>query len=300
MKIENFILFLIGLIFIVSGVSKSLNSYEFINKLISYKLGYLSYIAPLISNLEIYLGLTFIFKINVRLSLLISVFIIVVFSIIYVYGNYYLGIFDCGCFGDFIILTPFQTLLKNFLLTIAFVYLLVGNKLMLKSQFNLKTIKMYFLFAFCAVSFTVSGFTIDQPLSSILKYNSLIGTKINKTTLSHINDFKVEKEFVLFVFSPICDHCWNSTENIKKISESKVFGKVFGIISNSKKGFLKQYEQKFNTNFKTIIIEKKILLDTFGNGYPKLLVIKNGKIVRIYKNDEIPCLEILKTHFNIK
>ena len=111
--------------------------------------------------------------------------------------------------------------------------------------------------------------------------------------------FSKDGNFTIFVYSPICDHCWNATANVKEINESKLFGDVIGVISTSKKDFLQDYEKSFTPNFKTVVIDKKTLLDTFGNGYPKLLIIRNGKIVKVYNNSEIPCVKILKSHLKI-
>jgi hypothetical protein len=86
---------------------------------------------------------------------------------------------------------------------------------------------------------------------------------------------------------------------VKEINESKLFGDVIGVISTSKMDFLQDYEKSFSPNFKTVVIDKKTLLHTFGNGYPKLLIIRNGKIVKLYNNSEIPCVKILKSHLKI-
>lgn len=285
---------LLGLIFLFSGFSKAIDSQAFISKLWEYHLGYFSYSAPLISGLEVFLGLSIVFSINPRICLTIGLILISLFTIIFLFGNFFLGVKDCGCFGDILHLSTTETILKNLFLITGFIYLLS-----IKTERRTNRIIQLLVFSASALSFSLSGYTIDNSLASLLVFNKLEGTSISETKLSNISTFTKNKNFTVFVYSPICEHCWNATANVKTINDSKLFGDVVGVISSSKKEFLFDYEKNFSPNFKTIVIDKKLLLDTFGNGYPKLLIIKNGKVVKVYRNSEIPCLQILKSHLKI-
>jgi hypothetical protein len=191
-------------------------------------------------------------------------------------------------------MTIIETIIKNLFLIIGFIYLLC-----LKIERRTNRLMQLLVFTISAISFSLSGYTIDNSLVSTLAFNKLEGKSISDTKLSNIALFPKNRNFTIFVYSPICEHCWNATANVKSINESKLFGDVVGIISSSKKEFLVDYEKNFTPNFKSIVIDKKVLLDTFGNGYPKLLIIKNGKIVKGYNNEQIPCLQILKTQFKM-
>ncbi|CAN1576786.1 hypothetical protein MCERE19_04016 [Spirosomataceae bacterium] len=283
-----------GLIFLFSGFSKAIDSQAFINKLWEYGFGYFGYLAPLVSSLEIYLGLSILLRYNVRISLFVGLILTSLFSIFFLFGNFFLGVKECGCFGEIIHLTTTETIIKNLFLIIGFTYLLKGK---IESRAN-KPIQLLVLLV-SAISFSLSGYTIDNSLVSTFTFNKLEGKSISETKLSNISMFSKDGNFTIFVYSPICDHCWNATANVKEINESKLFGDVIGVISTSKKDFLQDYEKSFTPNFKTVVIDKKTLLDTFGNGYPKLLIIRNGKIVKVYNNSEIPCVKILKSHLKI-
>jgi uncharacterized membrane protein YphA (DoxX/SURF4 family) len=283
-----------GLIFLFSGFSKAIDSQAFINKLWEYGFGYFGYLAPLVSSLEIYLGLSILLRYNVRISLFVGLILTSLFSIIFLFGNFFLGVKECGCFGEIIHLTTTETIIKNLFLIIGFTYLLKGK---IESRAN-KPIQLLVLLV-SAISFSLSGYTIDNSLVSTFTFNKLEGKSISETKLSNISMFSKDGNFTIFVYSPICDHCWNATANVKEINESKLFGDVIGVISTSKMDFLQDYEKSFTPNFKTVVVDKKTLLHTFGNGYPKLLIIRNGKIVKVYNTSEIPCVKILKSHLKI-
>jgi uncharacterized membrane protein YphA (DoxX/SURF4 family) len=292
--LKKITVFFLGVVFITSGFSKAIDSQAFINKLREYGIGYFSYLAPLVSGLEIYLGLSILLRYNIRISLLVGLILTSLFSIIFLFGNFFLGVKECGCFGEIIHLTTTETIIKNLFLIIGFIYLL---KLKIESSAN-KPIQLLVLLV-SAISFSLSGYTIDNSLVSTFTFNKLEGKRISETKLSNISMFTKNRNFTIFVYSPICEHCWTATANVKTINDSKLFGELVGVISSSKKEFLLEYEKNFTPNFKSIVVDKKLLLETFGNGYPKLLIIKNGIIVKIYKNEDIPCLLILKTHLKI-
>jgi hypothetical protein len=292
--VKNLIIVAISLLFILSGFSKVIDSQGFINKLWEYRIGYFSYLGPLLSSLEIYLGLSILLRYNIRISLFVGLILTSIFSIIFLFGNFFLGIKECGCFGEIIHLTTTENIIKNLILIIGFIYLLKGK---IESRAN-KPIQLLVLLV-SAISFSLSGYTIDNSLVSTFTFNNLEGKSISETKLSNITLFTKNRNFTIFVYSPTCDHCWNATANVKEINESKLFGDVIGVISTSKMDFLQDYEKSFSPNFKTVVIDKKTLLHTFGNGYPKLLIIRNGKIVKLYNNSEIPCVKILKSHLKI-
>jgi uncharacterized membrane protein YphA (DoxX/SURF4 family) len=285
---------ILSLVFLISGFSKVVDSNGFIGKMFEFGFGYFSYIAPLISAFEIFIGLSILFKYNVKQNLITGLILTLLFSVVYIYLNIFFGIDDCGCFGDFLTLTPLQALLKNGVIIFVFLFLLKNN---IKPTNN-NIVKISILLI-SAISFSLSGYTINNSLVSVFTFNNLEGKSISESKLSKISLFTKNRNFTIFVYSPTCDHCWNATANVKEINESKLFGDVIGVISTSKMDFLQDYEKSFTPNFKTVVVDKKTLLHTFGNGYPKLLIIRNGKIVKVYNTSEIPCVKILKSHLKI-
>ncbi len=122
--VKNLIIVAISLLFILSGFSKVIDSQGFINKLWEYRIGYFSYLGPLLSSLEIYLGLSILLRYNIRISLFVGLILTSIFSIIFLFGNFFLGIKECGCFGEIIHLTTTENIIKNLILIIGFIYLL--------------------------------------------------------------------------------------------------------------------------------------------------------------------------------
>jgi hypothetical protein len=112
---------LTGIVFLLSAISKlpSLEQFGWMIVETSF-LGWVSaeWLARLFVGLELFLGCMMIFQFYVRkIAVPIAIFIILLFSaylmmVIALYGN--TG--NCGCFGEWIPMTPVQSLLKNLVL----------------------------------------------------------------------------------------------------------------------------------------------------------------------------------------
>jgi hypothetical protein len=60
-KIHHLFAILLGLTYIISGVTKGMSIGSFVNLLLSYGTSWLSYFAPIITGFEIFLGFGYLF-----------------------------------------------------------------------------------------------------------------------------------------------------------------------------------------------------------------------------------------------
>jgi uncharacterized membrane protein YphA (DoxX/SURF4 family) len=117
---------ILGTVFIFSGFVKAVDplgsAYKFADYFSAFKLEFLSFIsmplAVLLSAFELVLGLTLILGYRRRIIYRVVLWFMAFFTLL----TFILAIFnpvtDCGCFGDAIILTNWQTFLKNVILMI--------------------------------------------------------------------------------------------------------------------------------------------------------------------------------------
>lgn len=161
-KIELFSL-IAGIIFILSGVSKSMDAAAFSNIITEYGFANFSFISPIIILAEITIGLGLIFQILQKTFAGISTVIILFFTLIYLYGSIFLNIQDCGCFGKFTFLntSPFIVLTRNTLL----LYLLIIVWIKGKDELSASKWTYLTIFSFiCLISF-VTGYTYNTTHS---------------------------------------------------------------------------------------------------------------------------------------
>lgn len=125
--LTNVCRFLLAFTFVISGFVKAVdpvgNSYkieEYINALLGASLSEAShlpiYLSIMQSSFEFLLGTCLLWGVRRKFVSVLSLFTLLIFTIITFYIAVYNPIQECGCFGDFIYLTNWQSLYKNLLL----------------------------------------------------------------------------------------------------------------------------------------------------------------------------------------
>lgn len=124
---------LIGLIFIISGAVKAIDPMGFSFKLEEYfspsvfNMPWLEpfalYIAIFVVVLEILLGVMLVLGTQLKFTLFSLIGLCVFFGFLTFYSAYFNKVTDCGCFGDAIKFTPWQSFFKDVALLIGLIFL---------------------------------------------------------------------------------------------------------------------------------------------------------------------------------
>lgn len=129
---------LVGLLFIISGLIK-------LNDPIGFSFKLEEYFSPAVLNItflepfalglaiflvtvEIILGVMLLVGLKPKITLFSLLGMIVFFTFLTFYSAYYNKVTDCGCFGDAIKLTPWQSFAKDIVLLVLIVILLLGRR----------------------------------------------------------------------------------------------------------------------------------------------------------------------------
>lgn len=128
----------VGSIFILSGLIKANDAVGFSFKLDEYfspavfDLEFLQpfslAIAAFVCIIEIVLGLTCIFGVKRKLTAFTLLGFLIFFGFLTFYSAYYNKVTDCGCFGDALKFTPWQSFIKDIVLLVAAIPLVLGIK----------------------------------------------------------------------------------------------------------------------------------------------------------------------------
>lgn len=127
---------LVSLLFIFSGLIKANDPLGFSYKLIEYfevfDVHFLVSVAlPLamfICAFEVILGFALLIGARINLTLWLLLLMILFFTFLTFYSAYYQKVLSCGCFGDAIPLTPWQSFAKDVILLILIIILFIGKK----------------------------------------------------------------------------------------------------------------------------------------------------------------------------
>ncbi|GHT74108.1 hypothetical protein AGMMS50262_06430 [Bacteroidia bacterium] len=269
-----------GVIFLISGIAKSLDISVFSDTIASYGFENLRILSPLIILTEVFLGLLLIFHIRLKNTAFASTFVVILFTSIYSYGLIFKGIEDCGCFGKITALNtyPVFTFIRNALLTgmLVYVWRESENKPIV-NEWIIGTI----LLLMCLTAF-MSGYTYrnigrNEKFKAIAIENSVL-----KEFITTSNDFT----YLVFAFTYSCPHCLNSIENLKQYESSGVVDKVIGLASDDSVAE-KRFREIFNPDFLIKNYPAETLFH-LTNSFPQAYYIKNNSIV-MKLSGELPC-----------
>lgn len=134
--ITNIARILVGVLFIFSGFIKANDAVGFGYKLVEYfEVFGTHFMVPLalplaifICIFEIILGFTLLLGSRLKLTLWLSLLMIVFFTFLTFYSAYFQKVLSCGCFGDAIPLTPWQSFYKDLILLVLILLLFIGKQ----------------------------------------------------------------------------------------------------------------------------------------------------------------------------
>ena len=142
---------LTGVLFIFSGLIKLNDPVGFSFKLEEYFVVFgTEFMVPLALTLAVFLC---VFEVVTGLALILGVYrrwtmwglllMIIFFTFLTFYSAYFNKVTDCGCFGDAIPLTPWQSFTKDVILSVAILFLFIRQKA-IKPALSLATARNYF------------------------------------------------------------------------------------------------------------------------------------------------------------
>jgi len=182
---KNILRVVIALIFLVSGFVKAVDVVGFSFKLEEYfspavfNMPFLEtqalIIAIIVVILELVLGFFLLLKSYLKFTLYALLALCVFFAFLTFYSAYFNVVTDCGCFGDALKLTPWQSFWKDILLLIGLVllYFLYKNEFNApQAQSQIK--KIASVLAFVIMVFVIGWGILHEPLIDFRDYK--IGT----------------------------------------------------------------------------------------------------------------------------
>ena len=236
--LNNISRFIVGIVFIFSGFVKAIDPlgsmYKFIDYFEAFGMDFLSFLALplaiLLSALEFGIGFSLLFSTKKKITIWALSLFMVFFTILTFILAIYNPVTDCGCFGDAIIMTNWQTFGKNVILMV-FTALLFYNRNNYEIEWTNKK-----QWAFVSLPLLFSIFLSiycyrNLPIIDFRPYS--VGTYIPEKMIIPDNAPKAKYETILvyqkngkqekFTLENLPDSTWKwvSTENIL-ISEGYV------------------------------------------------------------------------------
>ncbi|UCH14321.1 MAG: DoxX family membrane protein [Bacteroidales bacterium] len=170
---------IVGVIFVFSGFVKGIDplgsTYKFIDYFEAFHLSFLNFIALplaiLLSTGELVIGINLLLGIRMRLTSYVLLAFMSFFTILTLFLAIYNPVTDCGCFGDAIILTNWQTFWKDIIILIpTFIVFYSRNKY---KPFYSSVIEWRMTLAFILTGVLISVYCYrNLPLLDFRPYNT--------------------------------------------------------------------------------------------------------------------------------
>jgi uncharacterized membrane protein YphA (DoxX/SURF4 family) len=285
MKINRIILIIIGALYLFSGFTKAIDSQWFAVLIATYGFPWAGNISPVISGVEIVLGLCLILDIKPKITSLLVGLLTIIFTIIFAYGFFTKGVDDCGCMGPFIRIPSHISFARNILIIIGCYWIWDSVK---NDNEPIPNWKKWVIYVIGSLSFCLAGSTLGMQL--VDKSKIKVGDEVDATYLQEFQNIIGKGRSYVFIFSPGCGHCWNMTENVKTYKSIDTTNNVIGVTFPDED--TTKFMQEMRPNFKIFKYPTNELRNIFE--IPTFLVLENGRIIRIFKSDKIPCAQMLK------
>ena len=298
--------FIVGVLFIFSGFVKLVDpigsQYKFeeyfsesvlhIPFLIPYALPF----AIFLIIAEIVLGVALLVGWQSKFTVKSLLFMVLLFLFLTGYSAYYDKVTDCGCFGDAIKLTPWQTFYKDVVLTVLIFFLSYKTKLItpLKSKYFPGKVVFWSLIISSFITYYVLA---HLPIIDFRPY--AIGKNISKGmeypedgSLPKVHDFMLEdsqndlapeilkmKKVVLVIAYNLDKSDFEAFPDIKKMADEAIKKgyKVYGT-SASFSDILNLTIKKFDLPFEFLFCDETTL-KTIIRSNPGIVILNEGTVV---------------------
>ena len=266
---------IVGIVFIFSGFVKAVDPMgtaikfeDYFNAFgISFLIPYAMILAVLLCLAEFLTGCSILFNLKPKVGAWVATLLMLIFTPLTLVLALTNPVTDCGCFGDAIHLTNWQTFLKNVILLFPCIILLFSNKEILKDKHCARSWTLIGIIAFAFVCFMLYNIR-HLPVIDFLPYK--VGTYIPEkmivpegmpvdqyeTTFIYEKD-GVKKEFTINDY-PADDDSWTFVDSKTKLVSKGYEPPIHDLSFVSENGKDKTDEILSSPNYTLFLISKKI------------------------------------------
>jgi len=223
-------------------------------------------------------------------------FMILIFLFLTWYSAYYNKVVDCGCFGDALKLTPWETFYKNVAL-LFFIFLLLFETKHIRPLLNISIAKWATFLSFFAFLYITYHVLVHLPIIDFRPYaigkNIPEGMKLVGVELPPIHDFYLENsegvnltdevlkedKMMLIIAYNIDNSDRQGFSRIKEVTDEAIEKgyKVFALSASLQDDFL-DIKDEFDLNFEMLFCDETAL-KTIIRANPGIVILQKGTVI---------------------
>lgn len=244
---------------------------------------------------ELMLGVTLLLGYLPKFTVWSLLVMILVFLFLTWYSAYYNKVLDCGCFGDALTLSPWDTFYKNVVLLVLILVLLFGTKY-IRPLINLSFAKWATFLFFVVFLYITYHVLVHLPIIDFRPYaigkNIPEGMKSNGPELPPIHDFYLENmegenltddvlsedKVMLIVTYNIDKSDRQGFSKIKEVTDKALASgyKVYLLTASLEEDFL-DIKDEFSLNFEMLFCDETTL-KTIIRANPGIVMLQKGTV----------------------
>jgi Rps23 Pro-64 3,4-dihydroxylase Tpa1-like proline 4-hydroxylase len=266
--------FIVGTIFLITGLIKAFSSKDFIFQNYRYGLFYspiVPYIAVAFIGLETALGVALIFNEFPQWIIPSSIFLLVALSILNYWSTSTGRTEDCGCYGGVVIITPQQSLLLN----LGYILLLVIAWFNPIPNHHTQTWQWILALIAMVSASTFGWYSQQQPIFNFSRLKE--GNRWKPSWLKNTPyDLQNGSYFIVFL-SQTCGYCKRWIPFLNMMQAQKKLPQVLGILSINDEA-IEAFKTEQRARFPIVSMDK-LLFSYMADAFPTAVFVENGKIV---------------------
>lgn len=270
--------FLVGLVFLLSGLLKAIDTTSFSDLISEYGALWFGFAAPIVIFIEIFLGIMLIFDFySKHISWATAIFLLVVSSI-YLYGILVHSITNCGCFGPLTWLNskPWLTFIRNGIL----VAMLLPTLILPQEKSPSITIPaVVFMAVIAVIVMFMCGFSM-RGAKCLQKQNTFHPIALDESPLSECITTHSDSTYLIFAFSYSCPYCLNSIGNVNQYVPMGMADRVIGLAVEDSVT-RERFNRLFETDFEIHEISA-MQMYRLSNTMPTTYLIRHDTIISQY------------------
>jgi len=288
--ISNFLRAILGIIFLMSAISKMVASGLFEITILEQGVFtsriIIAYLSRFLIIMELFLGLAMFQSFYLKKIILpLSIFILFSFTILLSFSAFAGDTNNCGCFGEVLKMSPLQAIIKN-------IFLIIIGIVIFRLQDDNPT-KIYIPILILLVSVgTVFG------IAPIKSYENLVFTQYTYFENEGRVDLTSGNNLVA-VFFIDCEHCMNAAENIVKLEkETGRISNLYILFAGEDSDSVQSFIDKTQIGYPYFRIPLEDFFGLIGNSPPRIYWLKDGKVKEYWDDNFIANIKLFQNEIS--
>ncbi|MDD3321310.1 MAG: DoxX family protein [Paludibacter sp.] len=294
MKVEKniFIQYLLGIVFIASGITKllSIDDFQvFIYSMNIINLNLSMILTRIIIGVELSIGLLYLIRIYPKSISYITLGLMIIFTIFTIYLEISGSTEDCHCFGNILKFSNTTTILKNIIIIFMVIYSLIYSKP--------KKIKYNIYILVCSLILGFGASIVVRPPNLMFTKEIHADNYYYKPSMDKFiaNNSLTNRKLIICFLSPKCKYCQLTAKRISIISEktnnSDNILYVFWKTDNDTVDFFKETKTRTFESQNMNVIE---FLKLTNGTMPLIILYNKGAIEKAFRYKDFDESQVIK------